>query len=145
MVEKLKDKYDKRKKQYNGLSDIAQQKRGGWAERWKNDIEILEDKLKVTKSEIEKLVIGIVLYPDYNKPDEVLLKIDDVNKYNKLPYSKIYNWLKDNAKDTLSNDANFKAFYNAMKQHTFKYRSESLYEEMKEIFFSRIKELSINN
>ena len=145
--EKFKEKYDKRKKQYKGLSDIAQQKKGGWAERWKNDIEILEDKLKVTKSEIDKLelreVIGIVLYPDYNKPDEVLLKIDDSNKYNKLPYSEVYNWLKDNAKDILSNDVNFKAFYNAMKQHTFKYRSESLYEEMKEIFFSRIKELSI--
>lgn len=145
--EKLKHKYNKRNNQYNGLSDIAQQKNGGWAERWKNDIVILEKKLEVTKSNIEKLksrkVIGVVLYPDYNKPDEVLLKIDDFNKYNKLPYSEIYNWLKDNAKDTLSNDANFKAFYNAMKQHTFKYRSESLYEEMKEIFFSRIKELSI--
>ena len=103
--------------------------------------------MEVTKSNIKKLksrkVIGVVLYPDYNKPDEVLLKIDDFNKYNKLPYSEIYNWLKDNAKDILSNDVNFKAFYNAMKQHTFKYRSESLYEEMKEIFFSRIKELSI--
>ena len=53
--------------------------------------------------------------------------------------------MEECAKEELERDVNFKDFYNAMKQHTYEYKSEALYNDMLEKFIQRIKTLKSNN
>jgi hypothetical protein len=65
--------------------------------------------------------------------------------YQELRYSMIYNWIEKNAQEELSKDDNFKAFHNTIKRHTYEYENQSLYEDMKTAFFTRIKNLRSQN
>ena len=105
-------------------------------------------------SEIEKDGIKayfFILAPDYNMPKEKELK---GKGYQPLYYStlvgidKNYEGLEKVAK-MMSEYHNqhkkgnlWSAFHNAMKRHSYDYENESLYEDMKNTFFTRIKELS---
>lgn len=138
--------------------------------KWEEEKRLNEEKSKLTEEgEIAKLdaqigkiqrlrIIGFVLSPNYNQPEEDELKIynrspnisqnpdnQEVASFKKLSYKEIYEWLSGNAQNLLLQgkdyDANFKAFYDAMKKHKYEYENEALYEDMKNTFLARIKEL----
>ena len=138
--------------------------------KWEEEKRLNEEKSKLTEEgEIAKLdaqigkiqrlrILGFVLSPNYNQPEEDELKIynrspnisqnpdnQEVASFKKLSYKEIYEWLSGNAQNLLLQgkdyDANFKAFYDAMKKHKYEYENEALYEDMKNTFLARIKEL----
>ena len=74
-----------------------------------------------------------VLAPDYNK-----FCIANEKEFKQLKYSRICNYLKDKI-DFLC-DSDFKAFYYAMRRHSFEHESLCLYDDMKNIFYYRIEE-----
>ena len=90
-----------------------------------------------------------ILAPDYNMP-----KVEERKNYQPLYYSTLVGIDKNhlNLKEVVKkmseyhnlheNENLWSAFYNAMKRHSFDYENESLYEDMKNTFFTRIKELS---
>lgn len=93
-----------------------------------------------------------VLAPDYNMPDKSLLekhgykalyysalvgKDNDVNDPDVVKLMKDYN-------DKHQNDDLWSAFYEAMKRHSYSTENQSLYEDMKDTFFARIKEIRLN-
>ena len=86
-----------------------------------------------------------VLDTDYTKSSEEERQVNDDFTYQELPYKKVYEWLSKNASKELGEDANFKAFHNAMKKHTYEYENEALYDDMKNKFFSRINEFKNKN
>lgn len=128
-------------------------------ERWEK-LSATKNSLQAKISEINKRkIFGFVLSPNYNQPEDNLLEIkvrpnlDNVDWYeinNNIPrfkwlsYRTMYDWLSMNAKTFLEQgetyDANFKAFYDAMKKHTYDYENLALFEDMKNTFFARIKE-----
>ena len=71
---------------------------------------------------------------------------DVVYKFKWLSYGKMHDWLSKNAQKYLEPgkeyDANFKAFHDAMKKHTYDYENLALFEDMKNTFFTRIQECS---
>ena len=127
---------------------------GPRAEKWNLKIKELKDKIDELKKDLNLLnarkTIGFVLAPDYNMPSEAERQIkNDEGKtcytYQELRYSMIYNWIEKNAQEELSKDDNFKAFHNTIKRHTYEYENQSLYEDMKTAFFTRIKNLRSQN
>ncbi len=93
-----------------------------------------------------------VLAPDYNMPDKGLL---EKHGYKALYYSALVG--KDNDvndpdvvklmnkyNDNNQNDDLWSAFYEAMKRHSYSTENQSLYEDMKDTFFARIKEIRLN-
>ena len=89
-------------------------------------------------------VIGFVLAPNYNPPTDSELEVKNSAgqiryKYQPLSYKEIYDWLKDNALETIDKDPNFKAFYNAMKKHTYVTKGEAIRDDMMNIFYTRIQ------
>ena len=93
-----------------------------------------------------------VLAPDYNMPDKGLL---EKHGYKALYYSALVG--KDNDvndpdvvklmnkyNDHNQNDDLWSAFYEAMKRHSYSTENQSLYEDMKDTFFARIKEIRLN-
>ena len=88
-----------------------------------------------------------ILAPDYNMPETYKLK-----GYSPLYYSTLVGIVKDKKDEQVvalmkkyhknhENENLWSAFYNAMKRHSYKDESLSLYEDMKNTFFTRIKEL----
>ena len=88
-----------------------------------------------------------ILAPDYNMPETYELK-----GYSPLYYSTLVGIVKDKKDEQVvalmkkyhknhENENLWSAFYNAMKRHSYKDESLSLYEDMKNTFFTRIKEL----
>ena len=128
-------------------------------DRWEK-LSATKNSLQAKISEINKRkIFGFVLSPNYNQPEDNLLEIkvrpnlDNVDWYeinNNIPrfkwlsYRTMYDWLSMNAKTFLEQgetyDANFKAFYDAMKKHTYDYENLALFEDMKNTFFARIEE-----
>lgn len=133
--------------------------------KWEEEKRLNEEKSKLTEEgEIAKLdaqigkiqrlrILGFVLSPNYNQPEEDELKIynrspnisqnpdnQEVASFKKLSYKEIYEWLSGNAQNLLLQgkdyDANFKAFYDAMKKHKYEYENEALYEDMKNTFLA---------
>lgn len=103
-----------------------------------------EEKLKKLPKFKEREVLGFVLAPEYNTPTDSELEIKNnagqiVYKYEPVSYKEIYYWLKDNAMETIDKDPNFKAFYNAMKKHTYVTKGEAIRDDMMNIFYSRIQ------
>ncbi len=82
-----------------------------------------------------------VLAPEYSKnlniPDGV-----SGNQYwgGVISFKQLYDFLSRNLRCFCS-DANFVAFYNAMERHTKATDAEYLYEEMRDKFYERIKEM----
>ena len=97
-------------------------------DRYKNYIEyLLNNKIESDKHSRYK---AFLLAPDYNMPD-----IED-SGYISLRYSEICNFLE--GCDEVLQDKEFFAFYNAMKRHSFNSESESMYADMREMFYDRI-------
>ena len=78
----------------------------------------------------------LILAPKYNIPiiSEEMGKI-----YKIITYTELYDYLKDNL-FVFYNDANFVAFFEAMKRHTYENVNDYLYYEMQEKFFRRINQ-----
>lgn len=118
---------------------------------WNKNIEKFQKKIHKLDEKInelnDKVIKGFVLAPDYNMPKEYKRQLRKENQevyftYQEMNYSMIYEWLKQNAQDKLNKDANFKAFHDTIKRHTYKHENLYLYEEMKNTFFTRIKEIN---
>lgn len=77
----------------------------------------------------------IILTPNYNIPEIS----EEMKQYYKIiTYGDLYNFLeKENSK--FDDDANFVAFFEAMKRHTYKNVNDYLYADMLEKFVRRIK------
>lgn len=97
-------------------------------DRYKNFIKYLIYNNKVNR----KQYYLFVLTPDYSK-----LSIDNKKEFKHLKYSQICNYLKE--KIDILGDSDFTAFYYAMRRHSFEYESFCLYDDMKNIFYSRIE------
>jgi hypothetical protein len=96
-------------------------------------------KINYQKNEVGSIgIVGLVLTPNYNKPKEEQLKVDEDFSFKTITYKGIYEWLGKNAENELKLDVNFMDFYNAMKRHTYQHKSEALYEDMLEKFIRRI-------
>ena len=61
--------------------------------------------------------------------------------YKIITYNELYIFLSAKINE-FRDDANFKAFYEAMKRHTNQNVNAYLYNEMEEKFISRIKEIN---
>lgn len=111
----------------------------------KADIEVEQDQLDRYKNYIKYIIDNknveraayhlFVLAPDYSK-----LNIKSGTEYKIIRYSCICNYLAGKI-DTIA-DADFTAFYFAMRRHSFAHESLCLYDDMKNIFYSRIEALS---
>ena len=134
---RVEEQIDKRCKQLNN----PRNKNSKFRQDWEKEINDLNNIQK----QDNKCIIGIVLTPNYNKPKDELLKMDDGFLFKSITYKDIYKGLEEYAKEELEQDVNFKDFYNAMKQHTYEYKSEALYNDMLEKFIQRIKTLKSNN
>ncbi|MBO8459977.1 MAG: PD-(D/E)XK nuclease family protein [Bacteroidetes bacterium] len=91
----------------------------------------------------------LIMAPNYNIPDveeerdknqELLVpQMSDI--YKIITYKELYDFLSTKKKE-FENDANFVAFYEAMRRHTYPNVNAYLYYEMEEKFIRRIKEFS---
>lgn len=136
---KIEEQIEKRREQ---LKHLKNQDGKRW-KRWMGEVDDYTQKLDNIEQQISdvenKRIIGIVLTPNYNLPKDELLKVDDKFSFISVTYKDIYEWLKENALDVLKSDVNFKDFFNAMKQHTYEYKSEALYNDMLEKFVRQIQ------
>lgn len=119
--------------------------------KWREDLKELTSHKIEAENELEDLpvfkereVVGFVLAPNYNPPTDSELEVKNnagqiVYNYKPVSYKGIYDWLEDNAMETIDKDPNFKAFHNAMKKHTYVTKGESIREDMMNIFFTRIQ------
>ena len=64
-------------------------------------------------------------------------------RYSIIEYADLYNFLKEHL-FSFYNDANFVAFFEAMKRHTYNNVNDYLYFDMLEKFVRRIKEANNN-
>ena len=141
----------------NGLEDTQE----------KSDLKDIYDKITATNFRNKKGIIeekiGIhvfdknfpikayffVLAPDYNMPDQEQLYRKG---YLPLYYSTLtskYAKNGDAVKEKMSlyhaahkSENLWSAFYDAMQRHSYDYENDSLYEDMKNTFFARIKQLN---
>ena len=98
-------------------------------DRYKNFIKYLISNNKVKQKQYKLFVLA----PDYSK-----LNIGNDKEFKLLKYSQICNYLKD--KIAILGDDDFKAFYYAMRRHSFKHESLCLYDDMKNLFYKRIED-----
>lgn len=139
-----RDKFDGKIKDPKKLNHKL---RGTWLDKFNNlttDINKTKKDLKNLPVFKEREVVGFVLAPNYNPPTDSELEVKNnagkiVYNYKPVSYKEIYDWLEDNAMETIDKDPNFKAFYNAMKKHTYVTKGESIREDMMNIFFTRIQ------
>ena len=95
--------------------------RGTWLDKFNNlttDINKTKKDLKNLPVFKEREVVGFVLAPNYNPPTDSELEVKNnagqiVYNYKPVSYKEIYDWLEDNAMETIDKDPNFKAFYKA--------------------------------
>ncbi len=82
-----------------------------------------------------------VLAPEYSKDLNIPNGVAG-NQYwgGVISYKQLYDFLSSNLRCFCS-DANFVAFYNAMERHTKATDAEFMYEEMRDKFYERIKEI----
>lgn len=109
----------------------------------KEDDKIGEDQLDRYRDYVESLEkkekeFYFVLAPDYNMPDNIKDK-----GYSELTYSYLLKFLKDYHEEH-KKEKLWSAFYEAMKRHSYSTENQSLYEDMKDTFFARIKEIRLN-
>ena len=98
-------------------------------DRYENFIKYLISNNKVKQKQYKLFVLA----PDYSK-----LNIGNDKEFKLLKYSQICNYLKD--KIGVLSDDDFKAFYYAMRRNSFEYESLCLYDDMKNLFYSRIED-----
>lgn len=142
-----KERLDKAKRDLKDPKKLNHNLRGTWLDKFNNlttDINKTKKDLKNLPVFKEREVVGFVLAPNYNPPTDSELEVKNnagqiVYNYKPVSYKEIYDWLEDNAMETIDKDPNFKAFYNAMKKHTYVTKGESIREDMMNIFFTRIQ------
>lgn len=91
----------------------------------------------------------LILTPNYNileieeekNENQELLKPQMSDIYRIITYNELYTFLSEK-KDVFNDDANFKAFYEAIKRHTNQNVNAYLYNEMEEKFIRRIREIN---
>lgn len=91
----------------------------------------------------------LILTPNYNIPEieeekdgnQKLLVPQMKDIYKIITYNKLYDFLSAKMNE-FNGDANFKAFYEAIKRHTNQNVNAYLYNEMEEKFIRRIKEIN---
>ena len=98
-------------------------------DRYENFIKYLISNNKVKQKQYKLFVLA----PDYSK-----LNIGNDKEFKLLKYSQICNYLKD--KIGVLSDDDFKAFYYAMRRNSFEHESLCLYDDMKNLFYSRIED-----
>ena len=161
-VKKIVDEIGKLKTESKKIKDkLKGQMIKYWREYWNVKKSELEDRIKKLWEEAEKIkkrkILGCVLSPNYNKPEGELREIKirpklgidwykinlDIPPFKCLSYGEMYNWISTNAKTLLERgktyDADFRAFYDAMKKHKYDYENLALFEDMKNTFFIRIQ------
>ena len=124
-------------------SDINRKEDDGNGEdqldRYKGYVEsLVGDEIKENEKE-KKMCFYFVLAPDYNMPKNL-----EEKEYKELPYSVLVNPEGSALKSYLAKHNNenlWSAFYDAMKRHSYKCENESLYEDMKDLFYKRINEI----
>ena len=135
-----RDKFDGKIKDPKKLNHKL---RGTWLDKFNDlttDINKTEKDLKNLPVFKEHKVVGFVLAPNYNPPADEELEVKDSDyTFEFISYQELYDWLQDNAKETIHEDPNLKAFHNAMKKHTYATKSEAIREDMMNIFFTRIQ------
>ena len=141
----LESERDKYNKWINDEKKLKYKRRGEWL----NKLNELTTEINKTEKDLEDLpefkertVVGFVIAPNYNQPTNVELEVKDgANQftYKPISYKDIYFWIRDNAKETIDKDPNFKAFHNAMEKHTYVTKSEAIRKDMMNIFFTRIQ------
>lgn len=99
-------------------------------DRYLNYAQWITKKEKGNK-DLGKEIRAYVLVPNYNIPNVK-------EPWLIITYKDIYEHLKHNY-ELISKDINFKYFFEAMKRHTYENINDSLYDEMKEKFYKRIK------
>ena len=91
----------------------------------------------------------LILTPNYNIP-HIEKEMDENNKeletqmsdiYKIITYKELYDFLSKKI-SVFEDDANFKAFYEAIQRHTYQNVNAYLYNEMEEKFIRRIKEIT---
>ena len=133
--------------------DNPRNRKSEYRPNWESDIcncrkrlESIEHLIKEVKN---RNIIGLVLTPNYNRQDPKLLRVEYTDEKSKdqlvfnfkeITYGDVYDWLEKNATTELNGDANFKAFHDAMKRHTYDHESKAMYQDMLEKFARRIKE-----
>lgn len=86
-------------------------------------------------------VCGLVLHPNYSVVETTVKNPHDKDmSYRPITYFDLYDFL-NKKKCEYKEDANFVAFVDAMKRHTFRTISEYMRYEMEEKFYSRIIEM----
>lgn len=144
-INKLNDENQKLKKEllekYNSLTYE------NFTNEEDNIVKYIKEKLEKTP-DIKQYYF--ILAPDYNMPDK-----NDRKGYLPIAYSILTGITKDKKDKELTGmmlkyhvknkDENlWSAFYDAMKRHSYESENDYLYEDMKNTFFTRIKELSQN-
>ena len=81
----------------------------------------------------QKQYYAFVLAPNYNQPN-----LDENKDFKLLTYLQICEYLKDKIQEL--NDDDFMAFYHAMRRHSFECESLCQYDDMKNIFYTKIEE-----
>ena len=141
-----RDKFDGKIKDPKKLNHKL---RGTWLDKFNDlttDINKTEKDLKNLPVFKEHKVVGFVLAPNYNPPADEELEVKDSDyTFEFISYQELYDWLQDNAKETIHEDPNLKAFHNAMKKHTYATKSEAIREDMMNIFFTRIQKCHTNS
>lgn len=127
-------------------------KKSKYRDNWEKAKAAAEDELRNIDKQINEVnnrsIVGLVLTPNYNPQDSKLLNVEYIDEKSKdklvfnfkeITYGDVYEWLGKNATTELKDDVNFKAFYDAMKRHTYDHESKAMYQDMLEKFASRIK------
>lgn len=98
-------------------------------DRYENYVKYLIEDKNVE----QKQYYAFVLAPNYNKPN-----LDENKGFKLLTYLQICEYLKDKIQEL--NDDDFIAFYHAMHRHSFECESLCQYDDMKNIFYTKIEE-----
>ena len=116
-----------------------------------NDESVSKIKEKLKESETPEIrSYYFILAPDYNMPSK-----EERNNYKPMPYSILTGSKKEGNNEgavqlmqkyhnKYKEENLWSAFYDAMKRHSYESENDSMYEDMKNTFFTRIKELSQN-
>lgn len=110
------------------INKIESDKDGDQLERYFNYVNWL------LREKCHKKPHFFVLAPNYNVP-KISDKMDNI--YKIITYKDLYDFLTI---ADIHSDANFEAFYNAIRRHTFDNICDYLYYEMKNKFFRQIKD-----
>ena len=144
-ISQLSDENEKKKKLHQKYDEITAK---DFSEKENELEELVREAYKEKKERPDIKAYFFILAPDYNMPEA-----DELKGYLPLYYSALVGIEKDkNKKEVVALMKKYRnshekenlwsAFYDAMKRHSYDYENDSLYEDMKNTFFSRINKLN---